>query len=46
MSKYIRADFIGPVCAGWCEHESCLVIACPDLFRVAARRGLAARDAE
>jgi len=34
MIEYIRADFIGPVCVGWCEHESCLVIACPDLFRI------------
>ncbi len=37
MIKFISADYTGPVCERHCEHESCLVIACPGLFRVAIR---------
>ena len=34
---YVRAVWAGPVCARRCEHESCLVVACPSLFRIAVR---------
>jgi len=37
MITYVRAVWAGPVCARRCEHDSCLVIACPSLFRIAVR---------
>jgi hypothetical protein len=37
MITFVRAVWAGPICARLCEHESCLVIACPSLFRLPVR---------
>lgn len=30
--SWIREDTIGPVCRGWCDHDSCHWIAIPELY--------------